>query len=46
MGGTVFLPPFPAFMAWTGTALLLNSNDNDNNDGGGGGGDDKYKMFL
>jgi hypothetical protein len=46
MGGSVCLPPFSAFMVWTGTALLLN-NDNDNNDGGAGGGDDdKYKTFL
>ena len=44
IGGTVRLPPFSAFMAWTGTALLLNNNDNDNNDSGGGG--DKYKAFL
>lgn len=48
MGGTVCLPPLYSFMAWTGTALLLN-NANDNNDIGGGGGDhndDKYKTFL
>jgi hypothetical protein len=41
MGGTVRLPTFSAFMAWTGTALLLN-----NNDGGDGDDDDKYKTFL
>ena len=48
MGGTVRLPPFSAFMASTGTALLLNNNDNDNNDGGGGDDDDddKYKNIL
>jgi len=44
MGGTVCLPPFSAFVASTGTALLLNDNDN-NDDGGGGGGDDRYKTL-
>jgi hypothetical protein len=43
MGGSVRVPPPSAFMAWTGTALLLNNNDNDNKDGGD---NDKYKTFL
>jgi len=46
MGGIVHLPPFSAFMAWTGTGLLLNNNDNDNNDGGDNDDDDKYNTFL
>jgi hypothetical protein len=41
MGGTVLFAHPYAFMAWTGTALLLN----DNHDGGGDNDNDKYNPF-